>query len=208
LKKLFLGIFASGRGSNFEAILEAIREGRLDAEARLLLSDKRDAGALSVAKNYGVPTAVVSKTDFTSRELFVEAMLSTLKDHGVDFIALAGYMKKVPDEVISAYRNRIVNIHPALLPAFGGKGMYGHHVHQAVLDQGCKVTGVTVHIVDEAYDHGPIVAQRCVQVEEGDTSESLAARVLKTEHKMYAEALQLFAERRVEVRGNRVFLRK
>ena len=208
MKKLFLGIFASGRGSNFEAILEAIREGRLDAEARLLLSDKRDAGALSVAKNYGVPTAVVSKTDFTSRELFVEAMLSTLKDHGVDFIALAGYMKKVPDEVISAYRNRIVNIHPALLPAFGGKGMYGHHVHQAVLDQGCKVTGVTVHIVDEAYDHGPIVAQRCVQVEEGDTSESLAARVLKTEHKMYAEALQLFAERRVEVRGNRVFLRK
>jgi len=208
LKKLFLGIFASGRGSNFEAILEAIREGRLDAEARLLLSDKRDAGALSVAKNYGVPTAVVSKTDFTSRELFVEAMLSTLKDHGVDFIALAGYMKKVPDEVISAYRNRIVNIHPALLPAFGGKGMYGHHVHQAVLDQGCKVTGVTVHIVDEAYDHGPIVAQRCVQVEEGDTSESLAARVLKTEHKMYAEALQLFAERRVEVRGNRVFLRE
>jgi len=208
LKKLFLGIFASGRGSNFEAILEAIREGRLDAEARLLLSDKRDAGALSVAKNYGVPTAVVSKTDFTSRELFVEAMLSTLKDHGVDFIALAGYMKKVPDEVISAYRNRIVNIHPALLPAFGGKGMYGHHVHQAVLDQGCKVTGVTVHIVDEAYDHGPIVVQRCVPVKEDDTVDTLAVRVLKTEHKMYAEALQLFAERRVEVRGNRVFLRK
>jgi len=208
LKKLFLGIFASGRGSNFEAILEAIREGRLDAEARLLLSDKRDAGALSVAKNYGVPTAVVSKTDFTSRELFVEAMLSTLKDHGVDFIALAGYMKKVPDEVISAYRNRIVNIHPALLPAFGGKGMYGHHVHQAVLDQGCKVTGVTVHIVDEAYDHGPIVAQRCVPVKEDDTVDTLAVRVLKTEHKMYAEALQLFAERRVEVRGNRVFLRE
>ena len=208
MKKLFLGIFASGRGSNFEAILEAIREGRLDAEARLLLSDKRDAGALSVAKNYGVPTAVVSKTDFTSRELFVEAMLSTLKDHGVDFIALAGYMKKVPDEVISAYRNRIVNIHPALLPAFGGKGMYGHHVHQAVLDQGCKVTGVTVHIVDEAYDHGPIVAQRCVPVKEDDTVDTLAVRVLKTEHKMYAEALQLFAERRVEVRGNRVFLRE
>jgi len=208
LKKLFLGVFASGRGSNFEAILEAIREGRLDAEARLLLSNEQDAGALSVAKNYGVPTAIVSKTDFTSRELFVETMLSTLKDHGVGFIALAGYMKKIPPEVILTYRNRIVNIHPALLPSFGGKGLYGYYVHEAVLARGCKITGVTVHIVDEVYDHGPIVAQRCVPVEEGDTPESLAARVLKVEHQIYAETLQLFAEGRVEVRENRVLIKK
>ena len=208
MKKLFLGVFASGRGSNFEAILEAIREGRLDAEARLLLSNEQDAGALSVAKNYGVPTAIVSKTDFTSRELFVETMLSTLKDHGVGFIALAGYMKKIPPEVILTYRNRIVNIHPALLPSFGGKGLYGYYVHEAVLARGCKITGVTVHIVDEVYDHGPIVAQRCVPVEEGDTPESLAARVLKVEHQIYAETLQLFAEGRVEVRENRVLIKK
>ena len=208
MKKLFLGVFASGRGSNFEAILEAIREDRLDAEARLLLSNKRDAGALSIAKNYGVPTAVVSKPDFTSRELFVKMMLSTLKDHGVEFIALAGYMKRVPPEVISAYRNRMVNIHPALLPSFGGKGMYGHHVHETVLAQGCKVTGVTVHIVDEVYDHGPIVAQRCVPVEEGDTPERLAARVLKVEHEIYAEALQLFAEGKVQVNEKRASIKK
>jgi len=208
LKKLFLGVFASGRGSNFKAILEAIREGRLDAEAKLLLSNEQDAGALSVAKNYGVPTVIVSKTDFSSRELFVETMLSTLKDHGVGFIALAGYMKKVPLEVLFAYRNRIVNIHPALLPSFGGKGLYGCYVHEAVLARGCKITGVTVHIVDEVYDHGPIVAQRCVPVEEGDTPESLAARVLKVEHQIYAETLQLFAEGRVEVRENRVLIKK
>ena len=204
MSKLLLGVFASGRGSNFEAILGAIREGRLDAEVRLLLSNKQDAGALSIAKNHDVPTAVVSKPDFTSRDLFVETMLSTFKEHGVELVVLAGYMKKVPLEVISAYRNRIVNIHPALLPAFGGKGMFGHHVHEAVLSQGCKVTGVTVHIVDEVYDHGPIVAQRSVPVEEGDTADSLAARVLKIEHKIYAEALQLFADGRVEVKENRV----
>lgn len=208
MRKLFLGVFASGRGSNFAAILDAIKEDRLQAGVKLLLSNNKEAGALSIAKNHGVPTAVVSKQAFASRDLFVDAMLSSLREHGVEFIALAGYMKKVPTEVISAYQNCIVNIHPALLPLFGGKGMYGHRVHEAVLAQGCKVTGVTVHIVDGVYDHGPIVAQRCVPVEEGDTQESLAARVLKVEHKLYAETLQLFAEGRVEVRGQRVFIRE
>lgn len=208
LKKLFLGVFASGRGSNFAAILEAIKEDRLKAGVKLLLSNKKEAGALAIAKNHGIPTAVVSKQAFESRDLFVDAILSSLREHGVEFIALAGYMKKIPHEIVSAYKNCIVNIHPALLPLFGGQGMYGHHVHEAVLAQGCKVTGVTVHIVDDVYDHGPIVAQRCVPVEEGDTHESLAARVLKVEHILYAETLQLFAEERVEVRGQRVYIRE
>lgn len=208
MRKLFLGVFASGRGSNFAAILEAIKEDRLQAGVKLLLSNNEEAGALSIAKDHGVSTAVVSKQTFASRDLFVDAMHSRLREHGVEFIALAGYMKKVPPEIISAYKNSIVNIHPALLPLFGGKGMYGHRVHEAVLAQGCKVTGVTVHIVDEVYDHGPIVAQRCISVVEGDTPESLAARVLRVEHKLYAETLQLFAEGRVEVRGQRVFIRE
>ena len=206
--KLRIGVFASGRGSNFRAILEAIEEGRLDAEVRLLLSNVSDSGAMKLAAEWDVPTACVSSQAFASRDLFVKAMLETLEEHGVKLIALAGYMKKVPSEVVSAYRHRIVNIHPALLPSFGGKGMYGHHVHEAVLAHGCKVTGVTVHIVDEAYDRGPIVAQRCVPVEEEDTLESLAERVLKVEHRIYAETLQLFAEGRVEVRGRRVFIRR
>lgn len=206
MNNLQLGVFASGRGSNFKAIIDAIQENRLNADLRLLLSNKQDAGALSIARNVDVPTAVLSKQSFETRDIFIGTMLSTLKQHGVEFIVLAGYMKKVPPEVISAYRNRIVNIHPALLPSFGGKGMYGHHVHEAVIGRGCKVTGVTVHIVDEVYDHGAIVAQRCVPVEEGDTPDRLASRVLKVEHQLYAEALQLFAEGRVEVVGQRTII--
>ena len=206
MNNLQLGVFASGRGSNFKAIIDAIQENRLNADLRLLLSNKQDAGALSIARDVNVPTAVVSKQSFETRDVFIETMLSTLKQHGVEFIVLAGYMKKVPPEIISAYRNRLVNIHPALLPSFGGKGMYGHHVHEAVIERGCKVTGVTVHIVDEVYDHGPIVAQRCVPVEEGDTPDRLASRVLKVEHQLYAEALQLFAEGRIEVAGQRTII--
>ena len=208
MKKLQLGVFASGRGSNFNAILQAIQENRLDAEVRLLLSNNPDAGALSIARTHEIPTAVVSKAAFETRDKFIEAMLSALDTHGVQFIALAGYMKKVPPEIITAYRNRIVNIHPALLPSFGGKGMYGHHVHEAVVALGCKVSGVTVHIVDDIYDHGAIVAQRCVPVEADDTPDSLAARVLKVEHQLYAEALQLFAEGRIEVEGQRAIIRR
>jgi phosphoribosylglycinamide formyltransferase-1 len=208
LKKLQLGVFASGRGSNFNAILQAIQENRLDAEIRLLLTNNPEAGALSIARKHDIPTAVVTKAAFETREMFVEAMHSALNTHDVGFIALAGYMKKVPPEIIAAYRNRIVNIHPALLPSFGGKGMYGHHVHEAVVKLGCKVSGVTVHIVDEIYDHGAIVAQRCVPVEVDDTPDSLAARVLKVEHQLYAEALQLFAEGRVDVEGQRAIIRK
>jgi len=208
LKKLQLGVFASGRGSNFSAILQAIQEHRLDAEVRLLLTNNPEAGALSTARKQEIPAAVVSKADFETRDQFIEAMLLTLDTHGVEFIALAGYMKKVPPEIIAAYRNRIVNIHPALLPSFGGKGMYGHHVHEAVVALGCKVSGVTVHIVDEIYDHGAIIAQRCVPVEADDTPDSLAARVLKVEHQLYAEALQLFAEGRVDVDGQKAIIRK
>ena len=206
MSKLALGIFASGRGSNFQAVLKAIQEKRLDAEIRLLLSNNADAGAITTANENNIPVTVISSRDFSSRHLFVDAMLSVLNQHGVQLITLAGYMKKIPTEIISAYRNRIVNIHPALLPSFGGKGMYGHHVHEAVMEQGCKVTGVTVHVVDEVYDHGPIVAQRCVPVEENDTAETLAARVLKVEHQLYPEVLQLFASGRVEIKERRAIV--
>jgi formyltetrahydrofolate-dependent phosphoribosylglycinamide formyltransferase len=205
---LKLGVFASGRGSNFSAILKAIREGRLDARVRLMVSNNPDAGALAIAVEQDIPGRVISSTDFSSRDLFVRVLLTELKDHGVDFIVLTGYMKKVPVEVIREYRNRIVNIHPALLPSFGGKGLFGHQVHEAVLSRGCKVSGVTVHIVDEEYDHGPIVAQRSVIVEEGDTPDTLAERVLGVEHQLYAEALQLFAEGKVTVEGRRTVIRR
>ena len=206
MDRLRLGIFASGRGSNFSAILQAIDEERLDADVRVLVSNSREAGALDVAKQWGIPAEVISSTDFPDRPRFVQAFLDLLERHGVEFIALAGYLKKMPPEVIVRYPNRILNIHPALLPAFGGKGMYGHFVHEAVLEQGCKVTGVTVHLVDERYDGGPIVLQRCVPVLERDTAEILAARVLETEHAVFPEALQWFARGRVRVEGRRVII--
>lgn len=204
MKCIRLAVFASGRGSNFQAILRAIDEERLSAEIVVVLSNNPDAGALQIAGKRDIPAVVIQKTDFTGREAFVQSMTDTLNKHRAEFILLAGYMKKVPPEIVNLYKDRILNIHPALLPSFGGQGMYGHYVHEAVLAEGCRVSGVTVHLVDEVYDRGPIVAQECVPVLEGDTPDTLAARVLKVEHRLFAEAVQLFAEERVEVVGRRV----
>ena len=203
MARLRLGILASGRGSNFTAILEAIRKGRLDAEVRVLVSNRKSAGALDIARQAGIPAVYLAPKAYASPEDYDGAILDVFQEHGVNFVALAGYMRYITSKLIQAYRHRMTNIHPALLPSFGGKGMYGIHVHEAVLARGCKVTGVTVHLVDEQYDHGPIVLQRCVPVHENDTPESLAARVLEVEHTIYAEALQLFAEERIRVEGLR-----
>jgi len=201
---LELGVFASGRGSNFQAILRAIEEGKLFAKVKVLISNNPEAGAIDLAKAHQVPAEVISSANFTLREEFVNALASILESYQVNFIALAGYLKRVPPEIVSAYRNRILNIHPALLPSFGGKGMYGLRVHEAVLSYGCKVNGVTIHLVDEQYDAGPIVLQRCVPVMENDTPETLAERVLAVEHELYPMALQLFAENRIQVEGRKV----
>ena len=207
MKPLQLGVFASGKGSNFSAILRAIDGGGLRADVRVVISNNADAGALETARSRGIPAEVVSSQDSGSRARFVDRLIGVLNRHGVDFIALAGYMKRIPPEVVVDFPGRICNIHPALLPSFGGKGMYGHHVHEAVLEHGCKVTGVTVHLVDEKYDCGPIVMQQCVSVLDDDSPDTLAARVLEVEHSLYPKALALFAEGRVRIEGRRVFIR-
>jgi len=201
---LRLAVFASGGGTNFQAILDAIEAGRLPARVVLCVSDRPTAGALERARRHGIPTAVLAPKDYPSPEVFGEALLEVLRAHDVELVALAGYLKKIPDNVVAAYRNRILNIHPSLLPAFGGPGMYGRRVHEAVLNYGVRWTGATVHLVDEEYDHGPIVLQEPVLVLPDDTPETLAARVLEVEHRLYPEALRLFAEGRVVVDGRRV----
>lgn len=201
-----LAVCASGRGSNFQAILEAIRAGKLEAHVEMVISNNLHAGVMDLARRGGIPTLHLKEGQYSCVEEFAQRWLVELSQRRVNFIALAGYLKKVPAGVVRAYRNRIVNIHPALLPSFGGPGMYGHRVHEAVLARGCKVSGATVHIVDEEYDSGPIVTQRCLEVLDDDTPETLAARVLKLEHKIYPEALQLFAENRVRVEGRRVVI--
>jgi len=201
-----LAVFASGGGSNFGAMLKAIDAGRLDAVPVLLVADRPGTGAAEKAEARGVPMAVLPPADFAGEDAFADALLDALHHHGATHVALAGYLKKVPARVVRAYRHRMLNVHPALLPAFGGKGLYGERVHQAVIEHGCRVSGATVHLVDEEYDTGPIVLQEPVPVLPDDTPRSLAARVLQVEHRIYPEALQLFAEGRVRVDGRRVLI--
>lgn len=201
-----VAVFASGRGSNLNAIIEAIRKGVLPAHLSLVVSNNASAGALELARSRNIPAVRIRQNDFSSEEAFSEELLSCLARHEVEFIALAGYMKKIPPQIIGRFRNKITNIHPALLPAFGGPGMYGMHVHEAVLRAGVKITGVTVHLVDEEYDHGPIVLQRPVDVAPYDDAVSLAARVQAVEHEVYPLVLKAFAEGRVTVKGARAWI--
>jgi len=207
MEKLQVGILASGRGSNFEAILKNIQQKKLDAAIQVVISNKASACALEVARENNIPAVHISKKQFPEQELFDEQLLLVLKNYNVNFVVLAGYLKMLSPIVVKNFKNRILNIHPALLPSFGGQGMYGQNVHQAVLDYGCKVSGVTVHLVDEEYDTGSPVLQRCVPVLEGDAAEDLARRVLKVEHQIFTEALQLFARGRIEIDGRRVKIR-
>lgn len=193
---LYLGFLASHGGSNMQAIIDACKAGGLDARPCVVISNNSDSMALQRAKNDGIPHYHISSATHPGL-LEDEEILRVLRHHGVDTVILAGYMKMLGPATLQAYRGRILNIHPALLPKFGGKGMYGKRVHEAVLAAGEKVTGVTIHIVDENYDAGPIVNQCQVPVLEGDTADSLAERVLKHEHILYAETLQKIADGRI-----------
>ncbi|PLX22662.1 MAG: phosphoribosylglycinamide formyltransferase [Ignavibacteria bacterium] len=202
---LNIAVFVSGRGSNLRAIHTAIEDGRLQASITLVVTSRDRAGAAEWAEAEGIP--VLSVHHVQPSEV-AKVLLEALGQHQANFIALAGFLKLIPSEVVAAFRNRILNVHPALLPAFGGTGMYGHHVHEAVIASGAKVSGATVHLVDEEYDRGPIVAQRCVPVQDDDTADDLAARVLEIEHSIFPEALELFAQNRIFVRDRRVFVIK
>ena len=201
-----IAVFASGRGSNFNAILNAVTEGRLPARVSLLVSNNSNAGAMELARSRNIPAVHVSQRQFSSEDEYGERLLALLTQYHVDLIALAGYMKRVPVKVIERFRNKIVNIHPALLPDFGGEGMFGIHVHEAVIAAGAKVSGATVHIVDEEYDHGVIVLQKTVDISPNDTPETLAAKVLKIEHEIYPQALAAFAAGRVHIEGRRAWI--
>ncbi len=176
-----------------QAIVDACKEGRLDAQPCVVISNNSDSLALERARSEGIPAYHLSSVTHPQPEALDQAILDTLRNHGVNLVILAGYMKKLGPQTLRAYRGRILNIHPALLPKFGGKGMYGRFVHEAVLAAGEKVTGVTIHLVDEEYDHGPVVAQCEVPVMENDTVETLSARVLEREHQFFAETLQEIA---------------
>jgi formyltetrahydrofolate-dependent phosphoribosylglycinamide formyltransferase len=205
---LNVAVLGSGRGSNFKAVLDAMTDGKIPgARTAVVLSNNSTAGILEIARAHVIPAVHLSQKQFASEEEFADALLTLLRSHDIGLVVLAGYMKRLPARVVAAYRHRIINIHPALLPEFGGQGMYGIHVHEAVLTAHRAVSGATVHLVDEEYDHGAIVAQEQVPVLPDDTPASLAERVLQVEHRILPLAIQLFAEKRVVVSGGRISIR-
>ena len=190
VSKLALGVLASHGGTNLQAIIDSCLSGAIDAEVRVVISNNSRSLALERARRADIPTAHLSGSTHPDPDSLDETIADTLQRHGVEVVALAGYMKMLGPRTLGAYRNRILNVHPALLPKFGGQGMYGERVHQAVLASGDSVSGVTVHLVDEEYDRGPVVAQTEVPVLPGDTPDTLAARVLEQEHILYPETIQ------------------
>lgn len=191
-----LAVLASGRGSNLHALHEYIARGGRDtlAHLALVLSDHADAGALAFARSRDIASAAID-----GGTLGGDRLLDKLRSHRIDLVVLAGYMRLIPEVVVNAYRGRILNVHPALLPSFGGRGMYGSRVHAAVIAAGARVSGATVHFVDERYDHGAIIAQWPVPVLSGDTPQALAARVLRIEHALYPPAVMAVAQLRISL---------
>lgn len=196
------GVLISGRGSNMVALLEAVRDGRLPARCGLVISNVPGAPGLEKAESFDVPTAVVDHRDAASRETHDQAMARLLDKAGVELVCLAGYMRLLSDWFVDHYPWRIFNIHPALLPAFPGL-----HVQRKALKWGARISGCTVHFVDKELDHGPIVIQAAVPIEEDDTEETLGARILAQEHRIYPEAVRLWCKDRLSIDGRRVRVR-
>lgn len=194
-----LGVLVSGRGSNLQAIIDASEARRIDAAVAIVVSDVADAYALERARAHGIKAAFIDPKGFDTREQFDEAIIDLLRKHEIGLVCLAGFMRILTPHFVGEFRHRIMNIHPALLPAFPGL-----HVQRKALRHGTKFSGCTVHFVDEGTDTGPIIIQAVVPVLDDDTEESLSARILTYEHQIYPRAIQLFAEGRLEVRGRRV----
>ena len=199
---LRLAVLASGRGSNLQAIIDAITEGRLHAVLALVISNKAEAPALERARKHGAPAVFLDPKATPGRDAYDAVILEHLRQHDVGLVALAGYMKIITRVLIDAYAGRIMNIHPSLLPSFPGL-----QAQQQALDWGAKMSGCTVHFVEEGVDTGPIIQQAAVPVLEGDTAESLEARILAQEHRIYPEAIQLFADGCLTVEGRRVHIK-
>ncbi len=200
-KQVSIGVLISGSGTNLQAIIDAIEGGRLDARIEVVISNKADAYGLVRARNHRIPTEVLNHKNFSSREAYDEALVALLGGRGVELVVLAGFMRLLSPVFVKAYSNRIMNIHPALLPAFPGL-----NVQQKAVEHGARFSGCTVHFVNEECDQGPIIIQAVVPVLPDDSAETLAARILEQEHRIYPRAIQLFAERRLKIIGRRVLV--
>ncbi len=197
--KLKLGILASGRGSNLQAIINACQKNEINAQVAVVISDAPTAQALERAKKAGIPTKICERKNFASKKEYEQALINELRKAQVELVCLAGYMKIVGKKFLAAFPNRVINIHPALLPSFPGLD-----AQKQAWEYGVKVSGCTVHFVDKLTDHGPIILQSTVPVNEDDTVEILCERILKEEHKLYSKAIQLIAENKIDIKGRKV----
>lgn len=193
MKSFRIAAYISGSGSNLKAVIQNSLNGQIRSKVHLVIAN-RDASGLQYPASLGIETAVISRDSF-SRNEFISKQLELLEKHDIDLIILAGFLKKMPKEIVRKYSGRILNIHPALLPEFGGKGMHGMAVHKAVIESGKKYSGPTVHFVDEKYDNGDILIQKKVEIEQNETPETLQKKVLKIEHEIFTEAIKLMEER-------------
>ncbi len=199
-----LAVLLSGGGTTLTNLLDRIHDGRLLAQVVVVIADREALGA-ERARKAGIPTTVIQRKSFASREEFSQAVFAPIRQAGADLVCMGGFLQLLP--IPPDFTNRVMNIHPALIPAFSGKGFHGLTCHRAVLDTGVKISGCTVHFADNEYDHGPIILQRAVTVADDDTPESLAARVFAEECEAYPEAIRLFAEGRLRIEGRRVLTR-
>ncbi len=198
-----IGVLTSGRGTNLQAIIEAVKEGKIEGRISVAISDNRDAFALKRAKQNNIETKYINFKNFKNREDYDKKIVEYLKKKDVDLVVLAGYMRILGSYFIKMYKNRIMNIHPALLPSFPGL-----HAQRQAVEYGVKVSGCTVHFVDEGVDSGPIILQKAVEVKDDDTEELLAERILKEEHQIYPQAIQLFSQGRLIIKSRKVFIKK
>jgi phosphoribosylglycinamide formyltransferase-1 len=203
-KRIRIAVLASGQGTNLRAIMDAGSREEVPGSVVVVASDNPKAGALERARAAGIPVIVLTVRSFPTREKFEERLAEALQSYRPDLVCLAGFMRILSPEFVQQFASRIMNIHPALLPAFGGVGMYGEHVHRAVLERGVRVSGCTVHFVDAIPDGGPIILQAAVPVDPDDTVMTLAARIAAVEHRLYPEAIRLFAQDRLRIEGRRV----
>ncbi len=201
-----LAVLISGAGTTLQNLIDRIADGRLGAAIVVVVASRRDAGGLERARRAGIPAVVVARKEFADPDSFNDALHAELQQHEFDLIIMAGFLSQF--QLRGRYSGRVFNVHPALIPAFCGKGFYGERVHQAVLEAGVKVSGCTIHFADEEYDHGPIILQRAVPVLDDDTPQSLAARVHELENELYPEAIRLWGQRRLEIVGRRVRVKK
>lgn len=202
MNKLKIGVLVSGRGTNLQSIINNIENRNIPAEIAIIISNIPNAYALERAKNHKINTKVIDYKAFKSREEFEKSIIEILKTQGVELVCLAGFMRILSPFFINTFKHRIMNIHPALLPSFPGT-----HAQKQAFDYGVKISGCTVHFVDEGTDTGPIIIQEAVPVLDSDTEESLSARILEKEHTLYPQAIKLFAEGKIEVRGRKVIIK-